>query len=218
MSQTRRVEKLLQPATRQKALQAARTFQHRVLSSTGPVDCYGFASEAVQDIFTNLSQPEIDVLVTVVLSDTLRATEEELHKIKMNQAQLELREDIRAVERLAAKGRKSRANSQDSTIGAFPAKPQTTQIRPLGITYPNMPDVTYDVTYDLSDGKGVTIGGLKSLLDDLKGKLDGMNEMSEMTSLRLQMTMDRRSKFISTLSQIMKKISTTQDILIQNIK
>ncbi len=64
----------------------------------------------------------------------------------------------------------------------------------------------------------VTIEPAKPLLDDLKGRLDGMNEMSEMTSLRLQMTMDRRSKFISTLSQIMKKVSTTQDILIQNIK
>ena len=71
---------------------------------------------------------------------------------------------------------------------------------------------------DLPDTEGVTIGGLKNLLDNLKGKLDGMNEMSEMTSLRLQMTMDRRSKFISTLSQMMKKISTTQDILVQNIK
>lgn len=48
--------------------------------------------------------------------------------------------------------------------------------------------------------------------------LDGMNEMSEMTSLRLQMTMDRRSKFISTLSNIMQKIATTQDTLVQNIK
>jgi len=49
-------------------------------------------------------------------------------------------------------------------------------------------------------------------------KLDSMNEMSEMTSLRLQMTMDRRSKFISTLSNIMKKISTTQETLTQNLK
>ena len=57
-----------------------------------------------------------------------------------------------------------------------------------------------------------------SVQDELKKKLDGMNEMSEMTSLRLQMTMDRRSKFISTLSNIMKKISTTQDTLVQNIK
>jgi hypothetical protein len=54
--------------------------------------------------------------------------------------------------------------------------------------------------------------------EELKGKLDGMNEMSEMTSLRLQMMMDRRSKFISTLSNIMKKISTTQEALVQNLK
>jgi hypothetical protein len=59
---------------------------------------------------------------------------------------------------------------------------------------------------------------LLTVPDELKGKLDGMNEMSEMTSLRLQMTMDRRSKFISTLSNIMKKIATTQDSLAQNIK
>jgi uncharacterized spore protein YtfJ len=65
---------------------------------------------------------------------------------------------------------------------------------------------------------GTTIQGLKSLLDDLKGRLDGMNEMSEMTSLRLQMTMDRRSKFIQTLSNIMKKMGTTQDTLSQNLK
>jgi len=45
-----------------------------------------------------------------------------------------------------------------------------------------------------------------------------MNEMSEMTSLRLQMTMDRRSKFIATISNIMKKISTTEKTLLKNIK
>lgn len=65
---------------------------------------------------------------------------------------------------------------------------------------------------------GLPVSGLKSLLDDFKGDLDRMNEMSEMTSLRLQMTMDRRSKFIQTLSNIMKKMSTTQESLVQNIK
>jgi len=64
----------------------------------------------------------------------------------------------------------------------------------------------------------VSVSSLKSLLDEVKGRLDGLNELSEMTSLRLQMTMERRSKFISTLSQMMKKTSTTQDILVQNIK
>jgi hypothetical protein len=65
---------------------------------------------------------------------------------------------------------------------------------------------------------GLTVSALKSLRDDLKGNLDGLNEMSEMTALRLQMTMDRRSKFIQTLSNIMKKASTTQEKLAQNIK
>jgi len=64
----------------------------------------------------------------------------------------------------------------------------------------------------------ISVSSLKSLLDDIKRRLDGLNELSEMTSLRLQIAMDRRSKFISTLSQMMKKTSTTQDILVQNIK
>jgi hypothetical protein len=54
--------------------------------------------------------------------------------------------------------------------------------------------------------------------DRLKSTLDSLNELSEMTSLRLQMMMDRRSKFISTLSNIMKKISTTQETISQNLK
>ena len=62
------------------------------------------------------------------------------------------------------------------------------------------------------------IAELRAVQDDLKGKLDGMNEMSEMTSMRLQMMMDRRRKFIETLSNVMKKISTTQETLVQNLK
>ena len=60
--------------------------------------------------------------------------------------------------------------------------------------------------------------GLYNLYDALANNLDSICDLSDMTSLRLQMTMDRRSKFISTLSQMMKKISTTEDILVQNIK
>ena len=58
----------------------------------------------------------------------------------------------------------------------------------------------------------------KPMSDDLKGKLDGMNEISEMTSLHLQMTMDRRSKFVETLSNIMKKVGTTMEAITQKLK
>ncbi|MBI1961897.1 MAG: hypothetical protein HYS37_00850, partial [Candidatus Rokubacteria bacterium] len=71
---------------------------------------------------------------------------------------------------------------------------------------------------DLSTRDIATLADLRAVQDELKGKLDSLNEMSEMTSLRLQMMMDRRSKFISTLSSIMKRISDTQDTLVQNLK
>lgn len=74
------------------------------------------------------------------------------------------------------------------------------------------------VQVTLTPREPATVGELRAVADDVKGKLDSMNEMSEMTSLRLQMMMDRRSKFISTLSNIMKKISSTQDTLVQNLK
>lgn len=45
-----------------------------------------------------------------------------------------------------------------------------------------------------------------------------MSEMGEMESLRLQMAMDRMSKMMSTLSNLLKKISDTQNSIVQNLK
>ena len=53
---------------------------------------------------------------------------------------------------------------------------------------------------------------------DMSDNLDSLNDMSEMTSMRLQMAMDRRSKFIEALSNILKKISDTDSSVIQNMK
>ena len=58
----------------------------------------------------------------------------------------------------------------------------------------------------------------KEIRDEAGDHLEEMSEFSEMTSMRLQMTMDRRSKFIETLSNIMKAIDSTQDTLVQNLK
>ncbi|MGH6631521.1 MAG: hypothetical protein ACREB3_17470, partial [Burkholderiales bacterium] len=49
-------------------------------------------------------------------------------------------------------------------------------------------------------------------------KKDGMSDLGEMESLRLQMSMDRLSKLMSTLSNILKKTSDTQQQIIQNLK
>jgi hypothetical protein len=57
-----------------------------------------------------------------------------------------------------------------------------------------------------------------SELAAVKDELDSMSEMGEMESLRLQMAMDRMSKLMSTLSNVLKKISDTAQGITQNIK
>jgi hypothetical protein len=59
---------------------------------------------------------------------------------------------------------------------------------------------------------------LVAIQEALQNQLDNMNEMSEMTSMDLQMAMDRRSKFVEALSNIMKEIDATQESIVQNLK
>lgn len=59
---------------------------------------------------------------------------------------------------------------------------------------------------------------MESHLDRLKCKSDEMSEMGEMESLRLQMAMDRLSKMMSTLSNLLKKASDTASSVVQNLK
>ena len=59
---------------------------------------------------------------------------------------------------------------------------------------------------------------IHTLAEKLGRELDSMNEMSEMNSLRLQMYMDRVSKMQSTISNIMKKIDSTKNQIVQNLK
>ena len=47
---------------------------------------------------------------------------------------------------------------------------------------------------------------------------DSMSEMGEMQSLRLQMAMDRRSKFFETLSNMLKKYADTASTITSNLK
>jgi hypothetical protein len=64
--------------------------------------------------------------------------------------------------------------------------------------------------------------GLVSTLDNAKeqviNKMDSLSEMGEMQFLKLQMIMDHKSKLMTALSNILKKISSTSDSTIQNIK
>jgi hypothetical protein len=64
----------------------------------------------------------------------------------------------------------------------------------------------------------VTKKDLDCASETVKSKLDSLSELGEMESLRLQMAMDRLSKLMSTLSNLLKKQSETAQTITQNIK
>ena len=68
--------------------------------------------------------------------------------------------------------------------------------------------------------KGMRLmGALDELsIDALRKELDAMSGMGELESLRLQMAMDRLSKLMSTLSNILKKTSDTAATIAANLK
>jgi hypothetical protein len=83
---------------------------------------------------------------------------------------------------------------------------------------PESPDGLRLVRTDMHKGPIKNVCVLNAIRDELKNKLDSMSEMGEMESLRLQMAMDRLSKFMSTLSNILKKIDDTQSSIVANLK
>lgn len=78
---------------------------------------------------------------------------------------------------------------------------------------------------DLVKNPSVSDFQMSSLQNDLfrvqervKDKLDNLSEMGEMESLRLQMAMDRLSKIMSTLSNLLKKTSEEDEQITRNVK
>jgi hypothetical protein len=64
----------------------------------------------------------------------------------------------------------------------------------------------------------VMVAAIQAAIQTLQNALDSDNEMSEMTSMRLQMLMDMRSKLLQTASDIEKSMSDTDMAIVGNIK
>lgn len=62
------------------------------------------------------------------------------------------------------------------------------------------------------------VGDLKALRGDLEHMKNTMGGLSEMQGLRLQASVERRSSFMQTISNLMKKASETDASILQNLK
>jgi hypothetical protein len=63
-----------------------------------------------------------------------------------------------------------------------------------------------------------TSADIDKLIEETKQHLNSLSEMGEMESLRMQMAMDRLSKLMSTLSNLLKKASEASADIVRNLK
>lgn len=199
----------------------------------GAGDAYEAAVTAVkaaykQEGIGSLGDADIEAMAFLVLMQAAQSAQEDLKAIMAQVKAINAsREGVRQMlDRLERDQAKNQGLSPDA-----PVKPAPDGCIKLGIDCATLvgpvdDDVDADLAsalvhkaYDNAVGKGVaTKADLDSAVDKAKGKLDSMSEMGEMESLRLQMAMDRMSKLMSTLSNLLKKISDTSSGIVQNLK
>lgn len=66
--------------------------------------------------------------------------------------------------------------------------------------------------------KPLKVAAVVKQTTELKDKKDSMSELSEEQQLKMQIIMDRRSKTIQTISNMLKKVSDNEQSIIQNLK
>lgn len=158
----------------------------------------------------NIQGADIEALCFFVLMQASKSAQEDLKSVMAN---------VKAINNQKAKLREALNNRQKNQVmtGIQLDSFKLLSARTKALKTGNNPDtVTLARTY--SRLKIVPKTEIDNAVDKAKSDLDSMSEMGEMESLRLQMAMDRMSKMMSTLSNILKKISDTQNQIIQNMK
>jgi len=149
----------------------------------------------------SMNNQDIEALSFLVLMQASKSAQEDLKAImakvkSINEQKKKMRE---ALATMQEKNSRISRIQLDSFTMLLIKKPATTTVQP-------------------AKTRAVTKAELDNVTDQMKNDLDSMSETGEMESLRLQMAMDRLSKMMSTLSNLLKKISKTAGEIVQNLK
>ncbi|MFZ1135592.1 MAG: hypothetical protein WAN69_11625 [Candidatus Korobacteraceae bacterium] len=172
---------------------------------------------------TALPGTDIEQMAFVVMMDAAKSAGQDLKMIMaevkaITAAKNALRSLISKVGRDVANNAAQKDGVPPLDLSAGMGSENAYYDAPMPLPDPESDSGVIFVPAKLYNGQIITVAQLRCIQENLKSQLDSMNEMSEMTSMRLQMAMDRRSKLIETLSNIMKKISATGDTLVRNLK
>lgn len=162
------------------------------------------------NVLGNLNGQDIEAIAFLVLMQAAKSAQEDLKAIMAN---------VKSINNQKASQREmlSKMQQQRSTTNAQLDSFKFIQNRTIALQKGADPDTVKFVRSN-ARLKAVSKTEIDSMVDRMKNDLDSMSEMGEMESLRLQMAMDRMSKMMSTLSNLLKKISDSVQSITQNLK
>jgi hypothetical protein len=158
---------------------------------------------------------DINALVAIVMMQEAKDSETDLRQMmaqvqSINSAKQKMRELL------------SQTQLEVSSNSSLPATTpcQTALCKSLPSTLNEISSATSNMQKPvrISVPAKLTYADVRTLPTQLQSNLNSMNDMSETMQLQLQMAMDRQSKLIETLSNLLKKIDDTASNVIQNIK
>lgn len=179
-------------------------------SALGRAQAYG--------VLGNMNGQDIEAIAFLVLMQAAKSAQEDLKAI-MGQVKSinEQKQKLRSASDLL-KNTQAITRIRLDSLKNVAAQTQVIQTNNKALHQQPVLDNSAIVSRPARINNTVTKTELDATKDKIKSDLDSMSEMGEMESLRLQMAMDRMSKMMSTLSNILKKISDTQQSIIQNLK
>jgi len=156
---------------------------------------------------------DVNVLVALVLMQASKQTEQDLKALAEKQkATLEAKKQLRELQDELAK-QVADAAGQDDSARCVPPK-----CGGLGLATVSAAVRQTSTRVALTSREPMTLGELRAVADEVKDRLDSLSELGETESLRLQMAMDRRSAFVSTLSDLMKKVPDTSHSIVDSLE
>jgi hypothetical protein len=202
-----------QPAPNMAALEAA--IRNRFSDPKAPRDPNPKAMSANGGTLGGLQDADIEALAFIVMMQATNDMDQDL-KSMMQEVQ-EHNQRKRALREMLDGLNQARSQASNSNPNLFCTTPACQallgKLRQFSATADQLPRPVR-----LSATNRVTYGDLSALQQQMKDNLDSMNEMSETESLRLQMAMDRRSKFLEALSNLLKKMGDANSTIVQNLK
>jgi Arc/MetJ-type ribon-helix-helix transcriptional regulator len=157
-----------------------------------------------------ISDVDIEAMAFIVLMQAAQSAREDLKVIMaevkaINAAKAWLRELIRRVYRDATKNACAAKSARlDFSTGL--GSERAYHVAQMPVADAESPSGVRLVETDLYPDRIKCVEQIRTILDDLKARLDSMSEMQQMGQRRMQMIMDKWATLFSNLSNIMKKV------------